>query len=104
MLTKLPSLPPFLHTDICYHPTDHHDLVLALEDLLSTKKAGLRVIFLNDYGIDDAIEPLIKRFQERGIRVERTGYNTGFAEAIVRMQEIIGKEKRAAEQNAEVGR
>ena len=54
MLAKLPSLPPFLHAsmpldDVSNYLDAHQELVEALEDLLETKKSGLRVILVNNY-------------------------------------------------------
>ena len=102
MLAKLPSLPPFLHAAIPSYDDSNYlnpyeELVEALEDLLETKKSGLRVILVNDYRIDDSIKSLIPRFQERGIRVQLVDGELDFDGAIVEMEKIRAKEKRASE-------
>ena len=102
MLAKLPSLPPFLHAAIPPYEVGNYsdaqkEIVEALEDLLETKKSGLRVILVNDYEIDDSIESLIRRFQERGIRVQLVDEESDFSDAIDEMEKIRAKEKRASE-------
>ena len=102
MLSKLPSLPPFLHID----PMQYGDgvgsdwdqlLAVALEALLATTKTGLRVILLNDYGIGDRIDVLVQRFQERGVRVQLVDKYLEFKGAILEMEKLRAKKKRAAE-------
>ena len=97
MLANLPSLPPFLYPVIPpYNAVDaSEELADALEDLLGTKKSGLRVILLKEYGIDDSIRSLIQRFEERGVRVQLVDLD--FEGAIIEMEEIRANEKRAAE-------
>ena len=102
MLAKLPSFPPFLHIDITPHIVDdqlddNQELLEALEDLLETSKSGLPVILLNDHGISDRIGVLIQRFEERGVRVQLGDHHLDFEGAIVEMEKIRKKEKRAAE-------
>ena len=103
MLAKLPSLPPFLHAAIPPYEVRnildaHQEFVEALEDLSKTKKSGLRVILVNDYGIDDSIKGMIPRFQERGIRVQLVDEEMVFHGAIEEMETILAGEKRAREE------
>ena len=100
MLAKLPSLPPFLHIHVPPYALGGYletDLVQALEDLLKTKKSGLRVILLNDYEIDDGIRSLFQRFEERGVRVQLVDEELDFEGAVIEMRKIRMEEKRAAE-------
>ena len=73
MFSKLPSLPPFLHIrfPLSLVRNIQGAVVAALEALLeTTKKSGLRVILLNDYGIGDSIDVLIQQFEELGVHVQ----------------------------------
>ena len=101
MLSQLRSLPPFLHINIAPVIVDvqpnNNQLVGVLEDLLETKKPGLRVILLNDYGIDDSIKSVIQQFLERGVRVQFLAKYLDFERAIIEMEKIREKGKRAAE-------
>ena len=100
MLSTLRSLPPFLHIDITGYSFDSDMevvLVDAMEDLLETKKSGLRVILMNDHEINDSIKSLIQRFEERGVRVQLVDKHLEFEGAIIEMERIREEEKRAAE-------
>ena len=99
MLSKLPSLPPFLHVNIDqYFSRDHQEeTAAAMEALLGTRKLGLRVILLNDYEVGASIKSLIQRFEERGVRVQLVDEELDFEGAIVEMEKIRAEEKRAAE-------
>ena len=102
LLSKLPSLPPFLHINTALSPTRpslgvHDELIPALKDLLETKKSGLRVIFLCIEEVDATLISVVQQLEDRGIRVERGGGDMDFANAIVRMEEILAKEKRLIE-------
>ena len=100
MLFNLPSLPPFLHIDYAsvmdFDDVDY-EVALALEELLGAKKPGLRIILLNDHGIEDSVKSLIQRLQERGIRVQLVDKELDFDGAIEEMYRIRAEEKRASE-------
>ena len=95
MFSKLPSLPS-------------HQIRLAtraekpgrsrrrIEGLLGTRKSGLRVILLNDYGTNDSIRSLIQRFQARGVRVQSVDEMLDFEGAIIEMEKIRAEEAREA--------
>ena len=95
MLSKLPTLPPFLHLKF---GRDWREGVVAMEALLEAKKSGLRVILLNDYEIGDSIDVLIQQFQARGVRVLLVDKDLYFEGAIVEMEKIRAKEKRVEEE------
>ena len=103
MFAKLPSLPPFLHAaippyDFSYNPDAEQELVEALEYLLETEKSGLRVILLDDYGIDDSIKSVIQQFMERGVRVQMVDDDLYFNDgAVEEMDKIRAEEQRASE-------
>ena len=102
MFFQLPSLPPFLHINIAPvivagQPNNNQELVAVLEDLLERKKPGLRVILLNDYGIDDSIKSVIQQFKERGVRVQMVHEDSYFDEAVAEMEKIREKEKRTSD-------
>ena len=95
MFSNLPSLPPFLHIDFTSLTplVIHRELVLALEQLLEAKNPGLRVILLNDHGIDDRVKSLIKRFEERGVRITLVDKGMDLDDAIEEMYRIQAVEK-----------
>ena len=102
MLSNLPSLPPFLHINFAaIRDIDvDHEVALALEEVLEAKKPGLRIILLNDYGIDDSVKSLIQRLEQRGIRMQLVDKGLDFDGAIVEMYRIRVKEQRATEEGA----
>ena len=100
MFSNLPSLPLFLHIDFTWytHIGVDHEVPIALEELLEAKNSGLRVILLNDHGINDSSRSLIQRLEERGIRVQLLDEYRNFDGAIVEMEKIRAEEKRAVEE------
>lgn len=68
-----------------------------LEDILESKKSGLRVLILRYYGAEVADESLIKKLEDQGVRVVREKEDLHFDEAVSRMNEILAEEKRVAE-------
>ena len=93
MLSMLPSLPPFVHINASHH--SYQVLAVALEALLATTKKGLRVIMLNDHGVDDSIKSLIQRFEERGVRVQLVDEELDLYGAVAEMETIRAKEDRS---------
>ena len=60
--------------------------------VLATTKTGLRVVLLRDRGFGVAAEVLMKRLEERGIRVERVE-ELNFLTSVIRMEEILAEER-----------
>ena len=106
IFTNLPSLPPFLHINFYPGTQFSHEVAVALEEVLGANKPGLRIILLNNHGIDDRIRSLIQQLKERGIRVQMVDKRLDFDGAIVEMYRIRAKEERAKEdeQGKEDGR
>lgn len=93
MFSHLPRIPPFLFLD---RVTMEH-VQEALEDLLTSKKTGLRVLFVRGDGLDAASDSLIKQLVERGVRVERETEDLRYDLVIPKMEKILAEEKRAKE-------
>ena len=105
-LSSLTSLPPFLSIDYESHGVEmsQHEIGSALqkirsalENLITTKQSGLRVVLLRGWEIDDSIKELAKRLESKGIRVEMIKAPLSFSRAIERMEEIVAEEAKAAE-------
>ena len=94
MLSNLRSLPAFLHIEFV------NEVTSALRELLAANKPGLRIIILDDHGIDDSVKSLIKLIEERGIRVQMVDEGLKFDGAIEEMYRIRAEERRATEKRA----
>ena len=103
MLSNVPTLPPFLHIAFPLSSRLDNEVAFALQELLEAENPGLRIILLNDHGIDDSIKSLIQRLSERRIRVQMVDMDMDFDGAIEEMYRIRAKEQRAAEDGAGQG-
>ena len=68
-----------------------------MKELLSSTKAGLRVVFLGSREGEEVFDHYGERFATHGIRLIQPENRLRFDEAIVKMEEILAEEKRAEE-------
>lgn len=106
MLSRLPSLPPFLFLDFATHHALDPELQFrrqqvrdALEQLADDQRAGHRVILLRKFGIDETVEVVISRLRQRAIQVVVVETQIFFSGAIAEMERILAEENKKRERD-----
>lgn len=100
VMRLLDPLPPFLLVDHEDPAEASKTVTQILEESSTRNKKGLRVVFLriaNRGELQRNLQSMIEKLEQGGVRVERHEGALGLFGAAARMEEILAKEKRVAE-------